>query len=135
MAKKSTSQPAPAPETARKPQAQSLNHVALIGRLGGRPVLRYSQTGTAYATARLAVNGRDGQTSWHNIVAFGRQAELMAQFCDKGRMIGITGTLSNRSWVDDNGERHTVDAVRINTCQFLDRPRRPIDHQAQEAAA
>ena len=71
----------------------SVNKAILIGRLGKDPDLRYTPNGTAVASFTLATNERwtnqEGQsnerTTWHNIVVWGKQAELAKEYLRKGR--------------------------------------------------
>jgi single-strand DNA-binding protein len=69
-----------------------VNKVILIGNLGADPEIRYTQSGTAVATFRMATTekfkGKDGQmqdqTEWHRIVAWSRLAEICGEYLHKG---------------------------------------------------
>jgi len=95
-----------------------INNVVLVGRLGNDPELTYLQSGTAIAKFRIAVDrpprqGSDEQeTDWLNIVAWGRTAENVAQYLDKGALVGIEGRVQSRTWERQDGSK--AYAVEIN---------------------
>src|SRR5262245_30187464 len=105
----------------------SVNKVILIGNLGRDPELRYTQGGQAVANFTLATNERfstkDGdkqeRTEWHRIVAWGRTAELCAQYLSKGRSVYLEGRLQTREWEDKEGQKRRTTEVVANTVQFL----------------
>jgi len=105
----------------------SVNKAILIGRLGKDPELRYTQSGKAVASFSLATSerwkGQDGQmqesTTWHNIVAWGRQAELAKEYLSKGREVYIEGRIQNRSYDDKDGNKRYISEVITQTIQFL----------------
>lgn len=106
----------------------SVNKVILIGNLGRDPELRYTQGGQAVANFTLATterfSGRDGgerqeRTEWHRVTAWGRTAELCAQYLSKGRSVYVEGRLQTREWEDKEGQkRRTTEIVALNV-QFL----------------
>jgi len=89
----------------------SVNKAILLGRLGKDPELRYTPSGKAVASFSLATSerwtGQDGQrnesTTWHNIVAWGKQAELMKEYLRKGREVYIEGRIDNRTYDKKDG--------------------------------
>ena len=105
----------------------SVNKAILIGHLGKDPELRYTQSGRAVASFTLATNERwttqDGQkqesTTWHNIVAWGKQAEVIKEYLGKGRQIYIEGRIANRSYDDKEGNKRYVSEVVVQNFQFL----------------
>jgi single-strand DNA-binding protein len=105
----------------------SVNKAILIGRLGKDPEVRYTQSGKAVASFTVATNerwtGQDGQpqesTTWHNIVAWGRQAEVIKEYLSKGRQIYIEGRISNRSYEDKEGNKRYISEVVVQNFQFL----------------
>jgi single-strand DNA-binding protein len=92
----------------------SFNKVFLIGNLGRDPELRYTQAGRPVATFSLATTERwtskDGEkqqrTEWHNIVLWGRHAEVANQYLKKGSSCLIEGRITNRSWEDKDNVKH-----------------------------
>ncbi len=85
-----------------------INKAILVGNLGGDPVLRSTTSGTPAASFSLATHhrwrDRDGNrqeaTEWHNVVCFGRQAEVARQYLRQGRQVYVEGRIQTRSWED-----------------------------------
>jgi single-strand DNA-binding protein len=108
-----------------------INKVILIGNLGRDPELRYTPGGSAVANFTLATteswNSKTGQreerTEWHRIVAWGRTAELCAQYLAKGRTVYIEGRIQSREWEDKEGQKRRTTEIVANTVQFLGSPR------------
>ena len=105
----------------------SVNKVILVGNLGRDPELRYTQSGQAVANFTLATterfSNREGErqerTEWHRIVAWGRTAELCAQYLSKGRSVYIEGRLQTREWEDKEGQKRRTTEITAQTVQFL----------------
>lgn len=105
----------------------SVNKAILIGNLGKDPELRYTPSGKAVATFSLATTerwtGQDGQksesTTWHNVVAWGRQAEVIKEYMAKGRQIYIEGRIVNRSYDDKDGNKKYISEVVVQNFQFI----------------
>ena len=109
----------------------SVNKVILVGNVGRDPELRYTQSGQAVANFSLATTERfqnrsgerEERTEWHRIVAWGRTAELCAQYLSKGRSAYIEGGLRTREWEDRDGQKRRTTEVHVNNVQFLGSPR------------
>lgn len=105
----------------------SVNKAILVGKLGRDPELRSTSTGKQLCTFTLATTERstddDGQkqefTTWHNIVAWGRQAEVMHQYLTKGSRVYIEGRIVNRSYDDRDGNRRYVSEVVVQNFEFI----------------
>ena len=105
----------------------SVNKAILIGNLGRDPELRYTPGGKAVATFPLATTERwtnqEGQknesTTWHNVVAWGRQAEVIKEYLAKGRQVYIEGRIVNRSYDDKEGNKRYVSEVVVQNFQFI----------------
>ncbi|MCH8028110.1 MAG: single-stranded DNA-binding protein [candidate division Zixibacteria bacterium] len=105
----------------------SVNKVILLGNLGKDPDLRYTPSGKAVATFSLATSERwtsqDGQkqenTTWHNIVAWGKQAETMKEYLTKGRQVYIEGRIANRSYEDKEGNKKYISEVVVQSFSFV----------------
>ncbi len=105
----------------------SVNKAILIGNLGRDPELKYTPSGKAVTTFTLATTDRwtsqDGQkqeqTVWHNIVAWGRQAEVINEYLAKGRQVYIEGRIVNRSYDDKEGNKKYISEVVVQNFQFL----------------
>ncbi len=105
-----------------------VNKVILIGNLGRDPELRTTPSGQPVASFSLATNrrwrDRDGnrqeQTEWHDIVCWGRQAEIAGQYLTKGKQIYVEGRLQTRSWEDrQSGEKKYRTEVICDNFQML----------------
>jgi single-strand DNA-binding protein len=106
----------------------SVNKVILVGNLGRDPELRYTQGGQAVANFTLATTerfpSRDGgerqeRTEWHRVVAWGRTAELCAQYLSKGRSVYVEGRLQTREWEDKEGQKRRTTEIVALSVQFL----------------
>jgi len=103
-----------------------LNKVLLIGNLGRDPEMRSLPSGQPVANFSLATSrkwkDRDGnrqeQTEWHNIVVFGKQAEIAGQYLTKGKQIYIEGRIQTRNWEKD-GVKHYRTEVICDNFQML----------------
>ena len=98
----------------------SVNKVILVGNLGRDPETRYMTSGEAVTNIRLATtdtwkdkNGeKQERTEWHNIVFYGRQAEIAGEYLKKGRQIYVEGRLQTRKWQDKEGQdRYTTEII------------------------
>lgn len=111
--------------------AAAVNKVILIGNLGRDPELRYTQNGQPVANFSLATSEqfnkkdgtRDERTEWHRIVAWGRTAELCAQYLSKGRTVYVEGRLQTREWENREGQKQRTTEVVAQSVQFLGGPR------------
>ena len=107
----------------------SVNKVILIGNLGKDPELRYTPGGAAVTNFSIATNERwkdkSGQsqerTEWHNIVLWGRLAEIANDYLKKGSPVYIEGRLQTRSWEDRDGNKRYTTEVVGNQMQMLGR--------------
>jgi len=104
-----------------------LNKVMLIGRLGRDPEIRYSQQGLAVVNFSIATSeqwtdkstgDRQEKTEWHNIVVFGKQAEICEKYLSKGSQIYIEGRLQTRNYEKDGQTHYRTEIVAANF-QFL----------------
>ena len=106
----------------------NLNKVMLIGNLTRDPELRYLQSGTAVCDFGLAVNRTytkaDGEkieeTLFVDVTAFGRQAEVVSEFLQKGRPIFLEGRLKLDQWTAQDGQKRSKHGVVLERFQFLD---------------
>ena len=105
-----------------------VNKVILVGNLGRDPELRSTPSGQQVASFSLATNrkwkDRDGnrqeQTEWHNIVCWGRQAEIAGQYLTKGRQIFVEGRIQTQSWEDrQSGEKKYRTEIVCENFQML----------------
>lgn len=104
-----------------------LNKVFLYGNLTRDPELKALPGGGQVANFGIATNrtykGKDGSkqesTEFHNLVAFGRTAEVIAQYCKKGRPIFVDGRITTRSWEGkEDGKKQYRTEIVIENFQF-----------------
>jgi single-strand DNA-binding protein len=111
--------PPAAPEQ-RRHTGPALNRVELIGRLAAAPELRFTPSGLAVCTLRVATNVGD-TAEYHDVTAWGTLAETCAQYLARGRLVYVDGHLHTEKWErDDVPQRRTV--IVAGTVRFLDRP-------------
>ena len=101
--------------------ARGVNKVILVGNLGQKPEMRYTQTNTAVATLSIATSeswkDKDSgeqreKTEWHRVVFFGKLAEIAEQYLDKGSQLYVEGKLQTRKWQDKEGnDRYTTEIL------------------------
>lgn len=100
------------------------NKVQLIGNLGSDPVITgdgsKKMAKLSLATSETYKNSKGEKvtdTQWHNLVAWGKIADLAEQYLTKGKRVAVEGRLINRSYEDEKGNKHYVSEVQIN--EFL----------------
>lgn len=101
----------------------SLNKVMLIGHAGKDPEIRYIGEGTPVCKFSLATSerfkDRSGQqqerTEWHNIVVWGKLAEIANDYIRKGKQVYVEGRITTRSWTDAEGvKKFMTEIVALN---------------------
>ena len=104
----------------------NFNKAFLGGRLTSDPELKQTQNGTAVASFSIAVNrkyNKDTQqteTDFFNITAWRQTAEFVSRYFKKGSSICIVGTLQNRSWTDQNNQKHFRTDIIAEEVMFVD---------------
>jgi single-strand DNA-binding protein len=107
---------------------RGVNKAIIIGNLGKDPELRYTNSGTAVAHFSVATTeswnnkqtqNREEKTEWHNIVVWGRMAEICNEYLKKGRPVFIEGRIQTRSWEDKEGHKRYTTEIVANNVQFL----------------
>ena len=107
-----------------------INKVILVGRLGKDPEIRSTPSGTNVARFSLATDekftDRNGdkqeRTEWHNIVAWGKLAEICGQYLKKGKLVYIDGSIRTDSWDDkESGQKKYRTEIVASTMKMLDR--------------
>ena len=105
----------------------SVNKVTLVGRLGQDPETKtVGETTVAnfsLATSETWKDKSSGEkkerTEWHRLVAWGRQAEIIGEYLNKGSLIYVEGQLQTRKWTDkDDNERYTTE-IRVGMMKML----------------
>jgi single-strand DNA-binding protein len=107
-----------------------LNKVILIGRLATDPELKYTPSGVAVTSFRIAVDRRmapneagERETDFIDIVAWKQSAEFAANYLNKGRLVAVDGRLQIRNWVAQDGSKRRNAEVVAYDLRSLDRPR------------
>ena len=106
----------------------NLNKVMLMGNLTRDPELRYTPNNTAVANIGMAINRdwknqsgeRQQETTFVDIEAWGRQAELLSQYLTKGRPLFVEGRLKLDQWQDKEGGNRSKLKVVLESFQFID---------------
>ena len=101
--------------------SRGVNKVILVGNLGQKPDMKYTQSNTAVANLSLATSEswKDKEsgdlktkTEWHRVVYFGKLAEIAEQYLDKGSKVYVEGKLQTRKWQDQAGnDRYTTEVL------------------------
>lgn len=97
----------------------SVNKVIILGRIGQELELKYTSNGKAVVNLSMATSEKwtdsSGQkkekTEWHRVIAYGKQAELLHQYCAKGSELYIEGRLATRMWEKDGHKNYTTEIV------------------------
>ncbi|MDO4435793.1 MAG: single-stranded DNA-binding protein [Cardiobacteriaceae bacterium] len=110
-----------------------INKVILVGNLGQDPEKKLLPSGESLVNISVATSEnwidkqtgeRKERTEWHRVAIFGRQADVVAQYCRKGSKVYLEGKLQTRKWTDQNGqERYSTEVVLSgvgSTVQLLD---------------
>ncbi len=108
----------------------NLNKVFVLGRLTSDPQIRTTTLGQSVSSFSIATNrvwnDKSGQsqdeTEYHNIVAWGRQADIVSQFLKKGSLVLIEGRLKTRSWQDSQGQNRKTTEIICERLQLGPRP-------------
>ena len=107
----------------------SVNKVILIGNVGKDPQVRYIAENKPYASFPLATSDPaytteagvqiPERTEWHNIVMWGKNAEIAEKYIRKGTKLYIEGKLSTRVWEDRNTIKHYVTEIHVERFELL----------------
>jgi single-strand DNA-binding protein len=103
------------------------NKVQLIGNLGNAPEIKTTEGGKKLARFSMATNEsyRNAQgekiteTQWHNLIAWGKVADIAEKFLVKGSEVAIEGKLINRNYTDKDGIKKYVTEVQVNEVLML----------------
>jgi len=103
------------------------NKVQLIGRLGAKAELKNTESGKTFARLRLATREsfknskgeKVEETTWHNLIAWGKTAEIIHKYTDKGSEIAIEGKLTNKEYVSRDGQKKQVTEILVNEVMLM----------------
>ena len=104
-----------------------MNKVILLGRIGRDPEIRYTQGGAAVANFSVATTERwtdksgrkEEHTEWHRIVAWGKLAEICAQYTTKGREVAIECKIQTREWDGKDGTKKQLTEILANEVKLI----------------
>ena len=104
-----------------------MQQIVIVGNLGSKPELRYLDNGQAVCNFSLASNrrwtGTDGEkheeTTWHRVAVWGKQAEAVNQYLDKGSKAAVIGRVRASAYVNKNGEPAASLEVTSLCVEFL----------------
>jgi single-strand DNA-binding protein len=99
-----------------------VNSVALVGRAGSDPEVRYFESGKVHAKFTLAVNrhSRDDKPDWFPLEIWGNQAQVAADYVRKGSLLGITGSFKLDRWTDRaTGEERSKPVINLDRLELL----------------
>ncbi len=103
------------------------NKVQLIGNLGNAPEVKNTEAGKKLARFSIATNEvyhnakgeKVKETTWHNLVAWGKLADIVEKYLNKGSEIAIEGKLISRSYTDKDGIKKYITEVQVNELLML----------------
>jgi single-strand DNA-binding protein len=103
------------------------NKVQLIGNLGQLPEIRTTENGKKLARFSIATNDtyrnangeKVSETLWHNVIAWGKLADIAEKYLTKGREVAVVGKLVHRNYTDKNGVKRNVTEVVLNEMLML----------------
>jgi single-strand DNA-binding protein len=103
------------------------NKVQLIGNLGNAPEVRTTETGKKLVKFSVATNeiyrNANGEkikeTQWHNLIAWGKVAEIAEKYLLKGTEVAIEGKLINRNYTDKEGNKKYITEIQVNELLLL----------------
>ena len=102
--------------------ALNINKIVLGGRLTSDVELRQTPQGTSVVTFAIAVNrkGKDAQADFINCQAWRQTAEIISKHFKKGSAICVTGSIQNRTWTDQQGNKRYATDIVVDEAFFVD---------------
>ncbi|WP_435624366.1 single-stranded DNA-binding protein [Flagellimonas sp.] len=105
------------------------NKVQLIGNLGNDPEVIILENGNKLAKFSMATNEsyknakgeRVTETQWHNVVAWGKTAEIVESYLVKGKEVAVEGKLTSRSYETKEGEKRYITEIQCKELLMLDK--------------
>ena len=103
------------------------NKVQLIGNLGNAPEVRNTETGKKLVRFSVATNEqyknakgeRVTETQWHNLIAWGKVADIVEKYLVKGTEVAIEGKLINRNYMDKEGNKKYITEIQVTELLML----------------
>ena len=104
----------------RASRGPALNEVRLLGRLATDPAMKYTPEGKAISELRMVTNERP-DPEYHDLVAYGRLAEVVGEYVRKGSLVFVQGRLHGQAWKAQDGSNRRRVVVVAESVQFLSR--------------
>lgn len=110
----------------------SMNLAIIVGNVGKDPEIRYLPSGDAVANFSVATSEtwkdkatgeKKEQTEWHRCNCFGRTAEIVGQYIQKGSKVAIQGRITTRKWTDKDGVERYSTEIKVDTLKMLGGPK------------
>ncbi len=103
------------------------NKVELTGNLGMNPEVKELNSGKKMAKLSLATHElrknstgeKIAETQWHNLVVWGRNAEIAEQQLKKGCGVTVTGKINSRTYTDKKGNKRYVTEIQVNNIRLI----------------
>ena len=105
-----------------------VNSVRLIGNVGRTPEIKEFASGKKKASMSLATSEKRKNeagelvtyTDWHNLICWGKQADVVKKFVNKGSRIAVEGKLTHREYVGSDGQKRYITEILVNEVSFMD---------------
>ena len=105
------------------------NTITIIGNLGMNPEVKNLESGSTLAKFSVATTDRyknnkgeqQEDTTWHNLVAWGKTAEIAEKYLKKGSQVAVEGKLTNRSYEAKDGTKKYISEIVVNEILMLDK--------------
>jgi len=117
----------------------SVNKVILVGHVGRDPEVRFTGGGQAVANFSLATSEawkdksgeRKERTEWHRVVIWGKLAEIVKNFAQKGTQVYVEGRIQTREW-EKGGDKRTTTEIVADTFRILSGGKRSCEQGAAQ---
>ncbi|SFB43748.1 single-stranded DNA-binding protein [Algoriphagus aquimarinus] len=114
------------------------NKVQLIGHLGAKVELKTLESGKIVGNVNIATNesykNQKGEkiteTTWHRLVIWGKNAEILDKYTDKGSEIAVEGKISNRDYTDNDGVKRYITEIVVNEILLMGEKTAKLNQEA-----
>ncbi|WP_339758719.1 single-stranded DNA-binding protein [Algoriphagus aquimarinus] len=114
------------------------NKVQLIGHLGAKVELKTLESGKIVGNVNIATNesykNQKGEkiteTTWHRLVIWGKNAEILDKYTDKGSEIAVEGKISNRDYTDKDGVKRYITEIVVNEILLMGEKTAKLNQEA-----
>lgn len=113
-----------------------MNNLSIVGRAGRDPEIKYFDNGNIVCNVSLAVRKRakgEEATDWFNVEAWGKTAEILQNYVQRGDLVAITGAMTSDTYTDKNGNKQTKWFVKTKELTLLEKKRTGAEPQQQAA--